>query len=190
MKTKTPPKTKIESKNPNPNHANYELWNVFIFRFVQHWIVQKKGKLVFWWGHLGIIWFSEPNFMKFENQLLMCKVIYFSCTLRRLHILCQNCPPCLVIFQNYPFCSFFFVLSYHHLPLPPSLVKPTGTLPASSLAATTLFFLLLHTLHKSSPLSPLSICLQYSKPTWNPGVFWYLDNVECHPKPFRGLCFF
>ena len=120
----------------------------------------------------------------------MWKVIYFSCTLRRLHILCQHCPPCLVIFQNYPFCSFFFVLSYPPLPLPPSLVKPTGTLPASSLAATTLFFLLLHTLHKSSPLSPLSICLQYSKPTWNPGVFWYLDNVECHPKPFRGLCFF
>ena len=49
-------------------------------------------KLVFWWGHLGNIWFSEPNFMKFENQLLMWKVIYFSCTLSRVHILCRDCP--------------------------------------------------------------------------------------------------
>ena len=42
----------------------------------------------------------------------------------------------------------------------------------------------------STTLHLLSICLQYSKPTWNPVVFGYLDNVECHPKPFRGLRFF
>ena len=28
-------------------------------------------------GHFGNIWFLEPNFMKYEKQILMWKVIYF-----------------------------------------------------------------------------------------------------------------
>ena len=151
----------------------------------------KKGKLVFWWGHLGNIWFSEPNFIKFENQLLMWKVIYFSCTLRRLHILCRNCLPYLVIFQNYPFCYFFFfVLSYHHLLLPPSLVKPTSTLPVSSPATTTLFSLLLHTLHKSPPLSPPTLYLSpIFKAHMESRCFWVLRQCWMSSKTVQGFAF-
>ena len=47
---------------------------------------------MFWWGYLWNIWFSEPIFMKYENQLLMWKVICFSCTLSWLHILCRDWP--------------------------------------------------------------------------------------------------
>ena len=57
-----------------------------------HHYKNKKGKLVFWWGHLGNIWFSESNFMKSKNHLLIWKVIYFSCTLSRLAFLCRDCP--------------------------------------------------------------------------------------------------
>ena len=28
-------------------------------------------------GHLENIWFLEPNFLKYDNQLLMWKIIYF-----------------------------------------------------------------------------------------------------------------
>ena len=74
---------------------------------------------MFWWDHLGNIWFSEPNFMKSKNQFLIWKIIYFLCTLSQLYILCWDC--------------FFLFFSYtHHLSLPPSPVKPIGTLPASS----------------------------------------------------------
>ena len=57
--------------------------------------------------------------MKSKNQFLIWKIIYFLCTLSQLYILCWDC--------------FFLFFSYtHHLSLPPSPVKPIGTLPASS----------------------------------------------------------
>ena len=43
-------------------------------------------------GHLINIWFLKPNFMKYENQILVWKVILLSCTLSRLHFLCQGYP--------------------------------------------------------------------------------------------------
>ena len=71
-------------------------------------------KPVFWWGNLGNIWFSEPNFMKSENQFLIWKIIYFLCTLSQLYILCWDC--------------FFFFSSpipTIHLSLSPSLPNET-----------------------------------------------------------------
>ena len=81
--------------------------------------LKKKGKLVFWWGHLGNIYFSKPDFMKYKNQFLMWKIIYFSCTLSWLHIL-------------YRYCLLFFSFYTDHSPLPPFPMKPTNTLPMSS----------------------------------------------------------
>ena len=42
---------------------------------------ENKGELVFWWGHLINIWFLKPNFMKYDNQILIWKIILLSCTL-------------------------------------------------------------------------------------------------------------
>ena len=54
----------------------------------------------------------ESNFMKSENQFLMWKIIYFLCTLSRLHILCQDCP-------------FFPPVPIIHLFLSPQWNRPT-----------------------------------------------------------------
>ena len=96
---------------------------------------KKKRKLVFWWGHLGNIWFSEPNFMKSKNQLLMWKVTYFSCTLSRLHILCRDCPR-VQWFSKIILFIHFFPSRTHHPPLPPFPVKSADVLLVSSLVAT------------------------------------------------------
>ena len=78
-------------------------------------------------------------------------------------------------FPKLSFLFIFFVLSYHHLLLPPSLVKPTSTLPVSSPATTTLFSLLLHTLHKSPPLSPPTLYLSpLFKAHMESRCFWVL----------------
>ena len=99
--------------------------------------LKKKGKVVIWWCHLGNIYFLEPNFMKSENQLLMWKIIYFSCTLSWLHILCRYCP--------------FFFLPYPPSTFPRFPMKSTDTLPVSSPTAT-------HTSLRSaiSPFLPFS----------------------------------
>ena len=48
-------------------------------------------KVVFWASYPNIIAFSKPNNGKYENQLLIWKVLSFLCTLSRLHLLCPNC---------------------------------------------------------------------------------------------------
>ena len=50
------------------------------------------GKVVLWAYYPNIIAFSKPNNGKYENQLLIWKVLSFLCTLSRLHLLCPNCP--------------------------------------------------------------------------------------------------
>ena len=68
----------------------------------------------------------------------MWKVIYFSMHFESTAYFVPRLSPGLVIFQNYHFCSFFF-LPYPPSaspPLPPSLVKLVGTLPVSSLYTT------------------------------------------------------
>ena len=50
------------------------------------------GKVVLWALHPNIIAFSKPNNGKYENQLLIWKVLSFLCTLNRLHLLCPNYP--------------------------------------------------------------------------------------------------
>ena len=50
------------------------------------------GKVMLWASHPNIIAFSKPNNGKYENQLLIWKVLSFLCTLSRLHLLCPNCP--------------------------------------------------------------------------------------------------
>ena len=49
-------------------------------------------KVVIWVSHPNIITFSKPNNEKYDNQLLIWKVLSFLCTLSRLHLLCPNCP--------------------------------------------------------------------------------------------------
>ena len=49
-------------------------------------------KVVIWVSHPNIIAFSKPNNEKYDNQLLIWKVLSFLCTLSRLHLLCPNCP--------------------------------------------------------------------------------------------------
>ena len=52
--------------------------------------MKNDGKLV-----LAIpkkIWFAKPKFIKYENQILIWKVIWLSCTLSQFHFLCQDCP--------------------------------------------------------------------------------------------------
>ena len=73
-----------------------------------------NGKPMFWWSHLANIYFSEPNFMKSENQLFMWKIISFLCTLSRLHFLYRDC--------------LFFSSCTHHLclSLPPHWNRPAG----------------------------------------------------------------
>ena len=149
-----------------------------------------KGRLVFWRGHLRNIWVLEPNFMKSENRLLMWKVIYFPCTPSRLHILCRDCPGS----SDFPKLSFLFFFFFLHYPssASPSLPNETGQHFVSVITGRhySLLSAFSHSTQISTTLHLLFVCLQYSKPTWNPGVFGYLDNVECHPKPFRGLRFF
>ena len=64
--------------------------------FEQHIWKHKKRfkfrKVVLWASHPNIIAFSKPNNGKYENQLLIWKVLSFLCTLSRLHLLCPNCP--------------------------------------------------------------------------------------------------
>ena len=50
------------------------------------------GNIMLWASHLNIIAFSKPNNGKYDNQLLIWKVLSFLCTLSRLHLLCPNCP--------------------------------------------------------------------------------------------------
>ena len=49
------------------------------------------GKVVLWVFHPNVA-FSKPNNGKYENQLLIWKVLSFLCTLNRLHLLCPNYP--------------------------------------------------------------------------------------------------
>ena len=93
-------------------------------------------------------------------------------------------------FPKLSFLFIFFVLSYHHLPLPLSLVKPTGTLPMSSPTATTLFSLLLYTLHKSPPFSPPTL---YMSPIFKAHMeskcFWVLRQCWMPSKTVQGFAF-
>ena len=47
---------------------------------------------MFWRGHLKNILFLKSNFIKYDNQILIWKVILLLCTLSWLHFLCQDCP--------------------------------------------------------------------------------------------------
>ena len=73
-----------------------------------------------WDSHPNIIAFSKPNNEKYDNQLLIWKVLSFLCTLSRLHLLCPNCPS-VSLAQHHPnlhitlshleaFSHFFFTL--------------------------------------------------------------------------------
>ena len=50
------------------------------------------GKVGLWASHPNIITFSKPNNGKYDNQLVIWKVLSFLCTLSWLHLLCPNCP--------------------------------------------------------------------------------------------------
>ena len=68
---------------------------------------------MFWCGHLGNIWFLEPNFMKSEKSVFNVESYIFFMHSELATYVVPRLPPSLVIFQNYPFCFFF-------LPYPPS----------------------------------------------------------------------
>ena len=56
------------------------------------YITYNVGKVVIWASHPNIIAFSKLNNGKYDNQLLIWKVLSFLCTLSWLHLLYQNYP--------------------------------------------------------------------------------------------------
>ena len=106
------------------------------------------------------------NFMRSENQLLMWKVIYFSCTLKSVAYFVPRLPSGLIIFQNYLFCFFF-------------LLYPPFTSPSLSSETSRQFadVIIEHHLHLSSvdnlSLSPFPFPLSLS---FLP--FWYHQERE------------
>ena len=55
-------------------------------------IRKKIRKVVLWASHPNIIAFSKLNNGKYDNQLLIWKVLSFLFTLCQFHLLCPNCP--------------------------------------------------------------------------------------------------
>ena len=65
--------------------------SLWLLALQAYFSINGNGKVVFWASYPNIIAFSKPNNGKYENQLLIWKVLSFLCTLSRLHLLCPNC---------------------------------------------------------------------------------------------------
>ena len=78
---------------------------------------------MFWWDHLGNIWFSEPNFMKSEKSVFNVESYIFFMHSELATYLVPRLPLGLMIFQNYPL--FFSPLPIIRLSLPSQWNRPT-----------------------------------------------------------------